>query len=139
MENITMKQTIRTAFITLALLTSATVFASPATDELFARYKSEGAANFNAEQGKTNWNKTAKGSEGEEMTCHKCHGEDLTKDGKHHKTNKVIKPMAPSVNPDRFTDVKKIEKWFKRNCNDAWGRECTAQEKGDILKFLLSK
>jgi hypothetical protein len=47
--------------------------------------------------------------------------------------------MAPSANKERFTDVKKIEKWFKRNCNDVLARECTAQEKGDFLKYLLSK
>jgi hypothetical protein len=44
--------------------------------------------------------------------------------------------MAPSVNPQRLTDARKIEKWFKRNCEWTWGRACTIQEKGDILRFL---
>ncbi len=122
-----------------ALLVASAASATPATDELFARYKSEGAAGFDAERGKKNWTKEVKGEDGEMMSCTACHGEDLTKQGHHHKTHKVIEPMAPSVNAERFTDTKKIEKWFKRNCNDAWGRECTAQEKGDFLKFLLSK
>ena len=121
------------------LLTASAASATPATDELFARYKSEGVSSFDAEHGKSDWNKVGKVEDGRKMTCGTCHGDDLSKVGKHYKTGKTIEPMAPSVNPERFTDVKKIEKWFRRNCNDAWGRECTAQEKGDVLKFLLSK
>jgi len=122
-----------------AMLTASAASATPATDELFARYKSEGASNFNAEHGMNDWNREGKSEGSEKISCGTCHGDDLTKAGKHHKTGKRIEPMAPSANPERFTDAKKIEKWFKRNCNDAWGRECTAQEKGDVLKFLLSK
>lgn len=121
------------------LFTASVASATPATDELFARYKSEGATGFDAERGKKDWTREGKVEDGEKMACTTCHGNDLTKAGKHHKTGKVIEPMAPSANAERFTDAKKIEKWFKRNCNDAWGRECTAQEKGDVLKFLLSK
>jgi hypothetical protein len=42
--------------------------------------------------------------------------------------------LAPSAQSDRFSDPEKVEKWFKRNCT--WGRECTAQEKGDFLAYL---
>jgi hypothetical protein len=122
-----------------ALFMASAASATPASDELFAKFKSEGASGFDAERGGKNWTKEIKGEGGEMMSCGTCHSSDLTKDGKHHKTGKLIKPMAPSVNAERFTDAKKIEKWFKRNCNDVWSRECTAQEKGDILKFLLSK
>ena len=122
-----------------ALFIASTAGATPATDELFARYKADGASNFDGERGAKNWNKKVAGEGGETMSCTTCHGDDLSKTGKHHKTGKVIQPMAPSANAERFTEVKKIEKWFKRNCNDAWGRECTSQEKGDFLKFLLSK
>jgi hypothetical protein len=45
--------------------------------------------------------------------------------------------MAPAVNGVRFTRTGKVEKWFKRNCNDVLGRTCTAQEKGDVLTYLL--
>lgn len=121
------------------LVMASTASATPASDELFARYKSAGASSFDAEHGKADWAKEGKVEDGVKMNCSTCHGDDLRKSGKHKKTGKVIEPMAPSVNPERFTDAKKIEKWFKRNCNDAWGRECTAQEKGDVLKFLLSK
>ena len=121
------------------LLATSAALATPATDELFSKYKSEGAAGFDAERGSKNWNKEAKGEDGQLMSCSTCHGQDLSKEGRHHKTNKVIGPMAPSANKERFTDAKKIEKWFKRNCNDVLARECTAQEKGDFLKFLLGK
>lgn len=134
-----MKRTVTLITLSGALLAASAAWATPATDELFARYKSEGAANFDAERGKSNWHRKSKGEDGDNMSCTTCHGDDLGKESKHHKTGKVIKPMAPSVNAERFTEVKKIEKWFKRNCNDAWGRECTAQEKGDFLKFLLNK
>jgi len=31
-----------------------------------------------------------------------------------------------------------VAKWFRRNCKTVLGRECTAQEKGDILTYLSS-
>ncbi len=110
--------------------------ATPATDAEFAQFKKEGATKFSAEAGKQNWTKEVTSPEGDKRSCTSCHDADLTKPGKHNKTKKVIEPMAPSVNAERFTDQKKIEKWFKRNCEWTWGRECTAQEKGDFLKFL---
>jgi hypothetical protein len=56
--------------------------------------------------------------------------------GKHAKTGKAIEPMAPSVNPKRLSDEKQIRKWFSRNCKWTLGRECTAQEQGDVLLYL---
>ena len=52
------------------------------------------------------------------------------------RTGKPIKALAPSVQPQRLTDIGKIRKWFKRNCKWTLGRVCTPQEKGDILLFL---
>jgi len=72
-------------------------------------------------------------------SCQSCHGKDLTLMGKHLKTGKAIKPMAVSVNPKRFTDPKKVKKWFRRNCRFAWGRECTSEEKSAILSYLRSQ
>jgi hypothetical protein len=126
------------ALITVCLLAASSVaMATPATDALFAQYKSAGAGNFSAEHGKQNWTKEVASKEGEKRSCTTCHNADLTKPGQHNTTKKVIEPMAPSVNAERYTDQKKIEKWFKRNCEWTWGRECTAQEKGDFLKFLM--
>lgn len=111
--------------------------ATPATDAEFAQFKKEGVSNFSAANGKQNWSKEVTSKDGDKRSCTSCHDADLTKPGKHNKTKKVIEPMAPSVNAERYTDQKKIDKWFKRNCEWVYGRECTAQEKGDFLKFLL--
>jgi uncharacterized membrane protein len=73
-----------------------------------------------------------------QLSCSSCHTDSPKNEGKHAKTNKVIAPMAPSVNAKRFTDLAQVEKWFKRNCNDALGRACTTQEKGDFISYMLS-
>jgi len=74
---------------------------------------------------------------GNEWSCSSCHTDNPAAPGKHAKTGKAIEPLAPSANAERFTNPKKVEKWFKRNCNDVLGRACTAQEKGDVLAYLL--
>jgi hypothetical protein len=79
-----------------------------------------------------------KATHGNEWSCASCHGSDATATGKHAKTGKRIEPLAPAANAKRFTDTAKVEKWFKRNCNDVLGRVCTAQEKGDVLAYLLT-
>ncbi len=117
---------------------AAAAMASPATDAEFAQFKKEGASSFSADRGKQAWTKEVTSSEGDKRSCTTCHDADPTKPGRHNKTKKVIEPMAPSANAERLTDQKKIEKWFKRNCEWTYGRECTAQEKGDFLKFLTS-
>jgi len=61
-----------------------------------------------------------------------------TKDGKHASTDKVISPLAPAYNNKRFTDEAKVNKWFKRNCNDVLNRECSALEKADVMAYLNS-
>ena len=43
-----------------------------------------------------------------------------------------------SCHTDNPTAVAKVNKWFKRNCNDVLKRECTAEEKGNLLTYLLS-
>lgn len=73
-----------------------------------------------------------------DWSCSTCHTQNPTTQGKHTKTGKLILPMAPAVNIERFTDQAKVEKWFKRNCNDVVDRACTAQEKGDVLTYLMS-
>ena len=75
---------------------------------------------------------------GKEWSCASCHENPPNHETKHIVTGKAIKPLAPSANPERFTDEAKVDKWFKRNCNDVLGRECTAQEKADVLAWLIS-
>ena len=104
--------------ILITIMASPMAMASPATDTLLSKYKSEGVSKIDSQKGKTDWTKESKGEDGEPISCSTCHGSDITKAGKHRKTHKVIEPMSIRVNPERFTDEKKIEKWFKRNCND---------------------
>ncbi len=75
---------------------------------------------------------------GKEWSCASCHGNPPITAGKHASTNKAIPPLAPSSNPEAFTETTKIEKWFRRNCNDVLARECTPQEKADVLAYLLT-
>lgn len=105
-------------------------------DEVYRHYSPDGATAFDAARGEQLWKSKHTGDEGDERQCQTCHGDDLTRSGKHVKTKKVIDPLARSVNPERFTEMKKIEKWFKRNCKWTIGRECTDQEKGDLVKYL---
>lgn len=132
-----------TAFAGLMLLTLSTpstqAMASPASDTLLGTYTAAGGKDYSASRGETLWKQEVTDSKGNKMACTRCHGTDLSQAGEHVKTHKAIKPMAASANAERYTDLKKIEKWFKRNCKDTWGRECTAQEKGDILVYLLAQ
>jgi hypothetical protein len=59
-----------------------------------------------------------------------------TQPGNHAATGKPIAALAPAFNAERFTDAAKVEKWFRRNCNDVVGRECTAAEKANVLSWL---
>lgn len=67
--------------------------------------------------------------------CASCHTEKPDQAGRHVVTDKIIKPLAPVANAERFTDAAKVEKWFQRNCTEVVGRECTAAEKADFIAF----
>jgi hypothetical protein len=73
---------------------------------------------------------------GKEWSCATCHNAPPTTDGKHASTDKTIAPLAPSYNAKRFTDEAKVNKWFKRNCNDVLARECSPLEKADVMAYL---
>jgi Domain of unknown function (DUF1924) len=79
-----------------------------------------------------------KKSHGNELSCASCHTKYPAAPGKHAKTGKIIKALAPAANAERFTDAAKVAKWFRRNCNDVLDRVCTPQEKGDVLAYLLT-
>ena len=79
-----------------------------------------------------------KTTHGNDWSCSSCHTSNPATVGKHASTGKAIDPLAPAANPERFTSTRKVDKWFKRNCNDVLSRECTALEKGDILTFLMA-
>lgn len=136
-----MTNTLRNALmvITLCVSGASIALATPASDTLLGTYQTAGGKDFSATRGETLWKQEVTDDKGNKMSCTSCHGNQLSQAGEHVKTKKPIKPMAASANAERYTDQKKIEKWFKRNCKDTWGRECTAQEKGDILVYLLAQ
>ncbi len=70
--------------------------------------------------------------------CAACHTEDPKNEGKHIESKKPIKPLAPAANPERFTDVQKVEANFAKHCREVYSRDCTASEKGHFLTYLLS-
>jgi len=74
---------------------------------------------------------------GGEWSCASCHGMPPSGQGKHAGTGKTIAPLAPAFNPNAFTDTAKVDKWLRRNCNDVASRECSAQEKADLLVYLV--
>lgn len=125
----------RFALLVLACLGSA-ARAEADFGKLYRMYSQAGGREFNASRGKDFWLKERPGEGGDAVNCATCHGTDLRKPGRHNKSGKAIEPMAPSVNKDRYTDVEKLEKWFLRNCKQVVRRECTAQEKGDVLRYL---
>ena len=89
---------------------------------------------FSAQRGEAFFNAT----HGSEWSCSSCHTNNPRAAGKHARTAKPIPPLAPAANPGRFTDSATVDKWFRRNCNDVLGRLCTAQEKGDVLQYVMS-
>ncbi|MFD2231818.1 DUF1924 domain-containing protein [Alkalimarinus sediminis] len=109
-------------------------------DSLLDQYVSQGAGQFSAEQGQKLWEQSVDGNAPfTTRSCTNCHSQNVKNSGKHIRTKKIIKPMAPSANPSSLSKTKKIEKWFTRNCKWTFGRVCTPQEKGDIITYLQSQ
>ena len=126
--------------MTITLSLYALTASAAVIDEILTGYLQQGAPAPQADNGKQLWTKTyANNKKPQQRSCTDCHTENLRATGKHIKTGKPIEPLAPSVNKERLTDARKIEKWFKRNCKWTLGRECSVQEKADILSFLRSQ
>jgi hypothetical protein len=78
------------------------------------------------------------GGKPETPACTSCHG-DTPRGAGRSPAGKAIDAVALSVTPSRYGDAAKVEKWFKRNCNDVLGRQCTPLEKGDWLTYMISQ
>lgn len=129
----------RFTFATLLLLLSFYAHAETPADfqkqfTTQAQQENPAFTGFSAEQGQRFYSST----HGKEWSCATCHSQNPKASGQHIATGKTIAPLAPTANAERFTRPDKVEKWFKRNCNEVLGRACTAQEKGDVLTYLLS-
>ena len=127
----------------LALAVVAGLTVQPALaetpNEILASIQKEASAapgfqGFSAERGKAFF----EARHANDWSCASCHTDNPAASGKHAKTGKVIDPLAPSANAERFASPKKVAKWFRRNCNDVLERVCTPQEQGDVLAYLLT-
>jgi len=124
----------RALLLVLAMTSMATANAA-LPSELLGAYRTQSG---NAEPDPSRGQQFFNSSHGHEWRCASCHGAVPTQTGRHAGTGKPIAPLAPAFNPERFTDASKTEKWFRRNCNDVVGRECSAAEKADLLAWLLT-
>lgn len=103
-----------------------------------ARQENPQFRDFSASRGENFYHVKRTHSSGKSLSCAACHTDNPKAAGRNEKTAKEILPLAPIANKERLTDAAKVEKWFKRNCQDVMERTCTAQEKGDFLTYLLS-
>jgi mono/diheme cytochrome c family protein len=130
----------RTRQTVAALALGATAFlagpvaqaATPA--ELLAGYTAQAGSPAQAARGQAFFNAT----HGRTWSCASCHGVTPSAAGQHASTGKPIGALAPAFNPERFSDPAKVEKWFRRNCNDVAERACTPAEKADVLAWLMT-
>ncbi len=137
----------RLVFITVLLILVVSVFAVPNNVlksyliklEAEAKKQDSNFSGFSKANGKEIFTSTHIGKKGKPISCTTCHGKDLTQYGENKRTGKVIKPLAPSVNPKSLTKLKKIKKWLRRNFRDVYKRQGTAKEKGDVLHYLMDK
>ncbi|MCF6339535.1 MAG: DUF1924 domain-containing protein [Sulfurimonas sp.] len=79
------------------------------------------------------------GKRGKLISCVTCHTSDFSKNGENISTGKVIDPLSPTTNADRFVKVKDVKKWLRRNFKDVYVREGSAQEKGDVVIYIVNK
>lgn len=125
-----------------ALVFSSAGLAAP-RDELLAHYAttakqtSASFSGFSATRGEKLYVTKFTSGKAETPSCTHCHTDNPRSVGR-TPTGKTIEPVALSASPMRYNDPIKVEKWFKRNCNEVLGRECTPLEKGDWLSYMIS-
>jgi hypothetical protein len=134
--------TLRRTAMKKTLLLLALGLAQPALAEtptqIVARYSAEAGPGFKADAARglafaaRHW-----GVSDTLAGCTACHTDNPARPGRHAVTGKAIQPLSPTVNPERFSDPAKVEKWFRRNCNEVVGRACTPAEKADFIQFVV--
>jgi hypothetical protein len=114
---------------------------------------------FSAERGRSFYFREHTLDDGSVLSCASCHHADPRKGTSAHieqipcrachvtlhkgaegrsSVKRVIGPMAPLVNPNRFTNEWQVEFWFDWNCELLLKRECTPLEKGDFITWLMT-
>ena len=119
-------------------MASAVAGAADSPTRLMAQYAKQAGvpvSALSAPRGAALYRTEHPGRDGQAVSCAACHTANPTKAGR-TRVGKRIEPLAPAANPQRFTDAAKVEKWFRRNCQDVLQRECSAQEKGDFIAWL---
>jgi hypothetical protein len=124
--------------LALALAGATLALAATAADtspaQQLERFSRAAGAPADAERGRVFFTSR----HGGQWACASCHGQPPLAAGKHAGTGKRIDPLAPAANALAFTDTARVDKWFRRNCNDVLKRECTAAEKADVLAWLAT-
>ncbi len=132
------------AVVALALLLglpSRAHAAGPLATELLREYEAQARranpafSGFSAEAGHKLYLATFT-VDGQAGSCSSCHTPDPRRAGR-TPAGKVVEPLSPNANPARLTDRREVEKWFTRNCKQVVGRECTAEEKGNFVTWML--
>ena len=137
-----MKTILLSCLLTLLAIPLTTV-AAPRDDILnqyaaAAKAASPAFSGFSAKRGETlHLSKFTSGTP-DTPSCTTCHGDSPRSAGR-TPAGKNIDPVAVSVSPARYTDPAKVEKWFRRNCTEVLGRECTPLEKGDWLTYVIGQ
>ncbi len=127
----------------LAFFPAMTATAGPREDviaqlETLAKADDASFSGFDVKRGETLFFAKFTTGKPETPSCTSCHSTSPKNAGE-TRAGKAIDPMALSKTSDRYTDAKKVAKWFRRNCNSVLGRECTPLEKGDFLAFMISQ
>jgi len=135
-----MNKAILSAFAASFLTISSPVFAASPLDEyrLQAKQENPDFTVFSVERGKTLFVTRYASGKPETPACTSCHTQDPTQSGQ-TRAGKQIDPLAISRTPDRYSNKRKVEKWFRRNCNSVLGRACSPVEKGDFITFMQSQ
>ena len=127
----------------ISIIVFARAFASVAAGEspnsLLDFYASQaktsdpGFTGFSAERGEHLFRTKFSTGKPNTPSCTTCHTPDPRKTGQ-TRAGKDIEPMAGSVNPKRYSNQEKTEKWFGRNCNNVLSRGCTATKRVTSLR-----
>lgn len=123
--------------ITAVAIAIGTVVWADTPASILKSYEAEAGAAGSVARGQDLFMSNHSGGKPDTPSCTTCHTTNLKASGQ-TRVGKPIDPMAVSANPERLTDAAFTAKWLRRNCNSVLGRECDAQEKADIIAYLMS-
>ena len=127
-----------TYLVVIPIVLASAAFAGDTTPQkLLSGFEAAAGGSGSAARGKTLFTSKHCGGKPETPSCITCHTTNLRAMGR-TRVGKPIDPMALSANPARLSDQAKVAKWFRRNCKSVLGRECSAQEKADVVAYLMS-